>query len=171
MAWSTSGNKSPEHVLQLKVADVADQEDQKGLLFLGDIAAAAMDRHLLNGSLSAHAAIVVENIASRKRLASLPTTGTVSLRLDPQTAVERDENGVSWVTGSTIHPATPGQYNKIFGAGTNGKFVGLWRRPGTVTIEASASLETVGQFTIILYSVLTVDIVNSGGLSVEHWWP
>lgn len=68
VAWSTSGNKSPEHVLQLKVADVADQEDQKGLLFLGDIAAAAMDRHLLNLEFGRrlHSIVMKSTVAARE---------------------------------------------------------------------------------------------------------
>lgn len=172
LSWATSCNAtSPDHLLQVKLGNKS-QEDQEVLLFLGDLAFAALDFSHSTPSIMCAAVIPAgRNATYRNRLS--PTTGKqMTLVLDPSAAQRAMVRGSGWIDPclARICPTTTSQCSKIFGAGTNAKFIGLFQRKGQVTILCDVETLMCGSYKLLVYSVADrPNFMGSGTL--EEWRP
>lgn len=172
LSWAmNAAAASPDYFVQVKLGNKA-QEDQEVLLFLGDLAFAALDYSPACQSIMGVAVIPVNRqTAYWSRL--VPATGTqMSLVLDPAAATNAVARGAAWIepTQSRIAPYTKSQYSKIFGAGTNAKFVGLFHRAGNVAITFDVCQVVAGSFNLLVYEV-TAKPTYHGPSSLLEWWP
>jgi hypothetical protein len=172
LSWAMNkAAKSPEHLLQVKLGNKT-QEDQEVLLFLGDVAFAALDHSPAHKSIMG-VAVIPANRHTTYWSKLVPTTGTqMSLVLDPAAATNVVARGTAWInpTNGRITPSAKSQYSKIFGAGTNAKFVGLFQRKGKVTVAFDVCQVTAGAFNLLVYEVMAAPVYQ-GPLSLLEWWP
>lgn len=172
LSWATAATAAhPDHLLQVKLGNKT-QEDQEVLLFLGDLAFAALDYSLYQQSIVGVAVIPIGRATSYwSRL--VPLAGTqMSLVLDPSTASNAMARGSAWIDpmGGRIAPTTKSQYSKIFGAGTNAKFIGLFHRHGKVTMTFDVHLAPAGFFSLLAFKVSAAPQYQGPG-SLQEWWP
>lgn len=170
LSWSHSQiSERPDVLCQVKIGTKA-QEDQEFLLYLGDLAFAALD-HETFGIHPITVAVVPSARNTRYWSRLCPDSGEIRLVLDPGKAADAQARGADWIDSATgeIRPYTRSQYQKIFGAGTNAKFVGLFHRPGRFAIRARAERVLSGLFTIYCHQV--TEGVFEGPDDLMTWWP
>jgi hypothetical protein len=169
IAWAASPSAlEPDALCQVKLGQKAD-DGQEVLLFLGDIVYAALDRRLHGDRVYVIGLVAVG--AKPYWNTIRPQGRSLRLVLDPTSALPGKVKGVDWLRkDGAIQPAGRGQYEKIFGAGTNAKFVGLYSRPGVVTVECAAARASAGVYDVILIEPLSLSL-NGASLPLESWWP
>lgn len=170
LSWSCSeAANRPDVLCQVKMGTKL-QEDQEFLLYLGDLAFAALD-HAVAGIHPITVAVVPRSRNTRFWSRICPDAGEITLTLDPRTASEGQARGVEWINQETgeIRPYARSQYQKIFGAGTNAKFVGLFRRPGRFVVRARAERHVSGDFVVYCHQVTEGAFTGPGDLLT--WWP
>jgi hypothetical protein len=170
VAWSTSPNPAvPTRVVQVK-HDNSGAESQKAVLFVGDVAFSALDSILHPGIL--FTVIGYYALAEATYWPLLAGAGSYTIFLDPVNAQEGNMRP-DWIDPATkrMAPVTRTAYNRIFGAGTNAKFSGLWRRPGTLTIEAAVRTHKAAKskYGLVAYTIKGATFGGAG--DVQDWWP
>lgn len=184
LSWAENQDANmPEDLLQVKLAN-KDQKDQEVLLFIGDLAFCALDYKLINNQnqnqnpiTKFHGAAVIpinEYNASTHWQKMCPEQGTtMTLELNPMAArhdlvIQQHE----WIypNEGRIQPYAKSQYRKIFGAGTNAKFVGLFNREGKVSMKFNVCKIIAINFILLVYTVAESP-QTEGMASLEVWWP
>ena len=176
LAWSESGSAVPEQLCQVKLARPAGQEDQEVLLFLGDVLYAALDSRSTGASAWVLAGVSRQQSTGHwSRMLSLAGSPAgprdVAFVLEPSAASTGLARGASWIDqgGACIAPTTRSQYNKIFGAGTDAKFVGLWVRPGRVIVRLRLETRATTGGHVLLADVRGLE--TTGIDDLQRWWP
>lgn len=143
---------------------------QKFLLFLGDVAWAAFDSQGANASFT-----VVHRETSRPPadywLKFIACSPRAQLVLQPTHVPASAPNNASWIdtVSERVTPAALTHLQQIFAAGTNGKFVGLWRRAGSLVIDIDIRFELTASATVIGATVEGLQFNGTGALA--DWWP
>lgn len=174
--------QKPTVKLQVKLGN-KEQEDQEVLLFLADVIHAAMD---WCGTCTVCVALVpkarVPQLAYWNRLvpgALGGQGGAMRIVLNPTQALTQQAQGPAWIDPllGRIAPQTRSQYSKLFSAGTNGKFVGLFRRPGRVEIDVQACwhVAPAGNHDLLVYALTGkprfLPVPGAAQQSLNDWWP
>jgi hypothetical protein len=172
LSWAQAGRSSaPTHLMQVKLG-TKEQEDQEVLLFLVDLAFASLDCSRPDVNVLCAAVVPIGRQTQYwHRLEPLSGDRMVMI-LNPSAATDGVARGADWIDSNTgrIAPSTRSQYSKIFGAGTNAKFVGLFNRPGTASIEASVHARDAGDYRLLVYQLRGAPAFSGPG-SLAYWWP
>jgi hypothetical protein len=157
--------------MQVKYGRDLTKSYQEVLLFLGDLAYAALDWSLSAGKVRAYVAAVVpqRSVSGDHWQGICRASGNVQLILDPVNSISGNAIGWDYIdfANGTITPKYRSQYQRIFGGGTNAKFVGLYKRPGKVVVSAAASCVSLSRWRVALYEVSDLH----GPENIEQWWP
>jgi len=171
LSWATGQDgPMPDVIGQIKFAGSL-QPTQEPALYLGDIAFAGLDFARLKAG-EFFTAAVIEKVRFRRYWGHLVSAqgGTFTLVLDPSSCKVDEIDGRTWVSPEGIaRPYTRGDYNRIFCAGTNGKFLGLWHRPGTFTIVTDTRCRETEKYWVLLHVVRQARLDSE--LPLELWWP
>lgn len=170
LAWSRSGTSQPEAALQVK-RKTTTPVSSKVLLFLSDILWGAIDSGTSNIEYSA---LYYEpgSFTDLYWPRFLTCSPSAKLIIDPSGVPMTTGNTSAWIDGraKTIRPASQRQLNQVFSGGTNGKFVGLWHRPGRLEIDLTIRFDVGSSMTVLLASVAGVTLQGST-LPLEEWLP
>ena len=149
LGWAPKGPTEPTVYVQVKSGGI-HQEDQSVLELLNDVVFAAHDKMSMPLTGALYACVTVLHPEKKNRnywptVAAL--TGRCLLSLTPSAAKEQHgAKANTWIdiVSKTITPYTRTQFGQIFSGTQKAKYVGLFVRPGTLTVEIDAQVISAG---------------------------
>jgi hypothetical protein len=181
---SVSAATIPEMLVQVKWRHTGSEV--QGLhLFLGDLALAAVDAHLM-GLTNTRPKVFGVSVMPKTDYDSstywkpliAQLVGSAVLVLEPILA--RNSNlhhaapAAQWidVAAKEVKPVTRPQFNRILSAGTSGKYLGVFHRPGRLRLSLNVESFTGGNKCGFVVEVVSSRLeAVAAGITLEQWWP